>query len=116
DSRRGLAFILVGRLKPDVRIEQAQASMSALASQLEQEYPKDNEVRNVRLMPMLQARTDPGGDGQTIMTSIILMGIVFIVLLIACANVINLLLARATKRRREIAIRLAIGATRTRLI
>jgi predicted permease len=116
DGRRGLAFNLVGRLKPGVTIEQAQAASSALAYQLEQEYPKDNEGRNVRLMPLLQARIDPDGDGQTVMISAILMSTVFIILFIACANVTNLLLARATKRRREIAIRLAIGASRGRLI
>ncbi|MGA9769132.1 MAG: ABC transporter permease [Blastocatellia bacterium] len=116
DARRGLAFNVVGRLKPGVTVEQAQAAASALAYQLEKEYPKDNEGRNVKLMSLLQARIDPDGDGDTVRTSAILLGTVGIILLIACANITNLLLARATKRRREIAIRLAIGASRGRLI
>src|SRR5205823_14906752 len=61
-------------------------------------------------------RKDPTGDGEVMLTSSALMGIAGVVLLIACANVTNLMLARATKRKREIAIRLAMGASRARLI
>jgi predicted permease len=116
NTRRGLFLFLIGRLKPGVSTAQAQASMTALGSQLEQEYKKDNEGRNVRLVPLLTARKDPTGDGQVGLTFSALMGVAGIVLLIACANVTNLLLARATKRKREIAIRLALGASRSRLI
>jgi putative ABC transport system permease protein len=116
DTRRGLFLAMIGRLKPGVSTTQAQASMSALGSQLEQEYKKDNEGRNVKLMPLLTARKDPTGDGQVGLTFTALMGVAGIVLLIACANVTNLLLARATKRKREIAIRLAMGASRSQLI
>jgi len=116
NTRRGLFLALTGRLKPGISNAQAQASMSALGSQLEQEYKKDNEGRNVRLVPLLTARKDPTGDGEVGLTFSALMSVAGIVLLIACANVTNLLLARATKRKREIAIRLALGASRSRLI
>src|SRR4030095_14642727 len=116
NTRRGLFLAMIGRLKPGVSTSQAQASMSTLGSQFEQEYKKDNEGRNVRLVPLLTARTDPTGDGQVGKTFILLMGVAGVVLLIACANVTNLLLARATRRKREIAIRLAMGASRARLM
>jgi hypothetical protein len=116
NTRRGLFINMIGRLKPGNSVAQAQTAMTALGSQLEQEYRKDNEGRNVRLIPLLTARKDPGGDGQVALTSGALMGVAGVILLIACANVTNLLLARATKRKREIAIRLAIGASRGRLI
>ena len=116
NTRRGLFIAMIGRLKPGIGTTQAQASMTALGSQLEQEYKKDNEGRNVSLIPLLTARKDPTGDGQVGLTFGALMGVAGIVLLIACANVTNLLLARATKRKREIAIRLAMGASRSRLI
>ncbi|HTG17111.1 MAG TPA: ABC transporter permease, partial [Blastocatellia bacterium] len=116
NQRRGLFLAMIGRLKPGVSVEQAQSSMSARGSQLEQEYRNDNEGRNVKLIPLLTARTDPGGDGEAMLISGALMGVALIVLLIACANVTNLLLARATRRTREIAVRLAIGASRGRLI
>jgi predicted permease len=116
NTRRGLFLAMIGRLKPGVNVSQAQASMTTLGSQLEQEYKKDNEGRNARLLPLLTARTDPTGDGQVGQTFTALMGVAGVVLLIACANVTNLLLARATRRKREIAIRLAMGASRSRLI
>jgi macrolide transport system ATP-binding/permease protein len=116
DTRRGLFLNLIGRLKPGVSVEQAQASLKIFSGQLASTYPRDNEGRSAKIVPLLQARIDPDGSGQLLLASGAMMGVVALVLLIACANIANLLLARASARRKEIAMRLALGAGRARLI
>ncbi len=116
---RGL--FLIGRLKPDVGIEQAQVMFTVLASQLYQSYPKEwrnanNASRGVLVMPESQARVFPQLRGMVLGFTALLAIVVGLVLLIACTNVANLLLARAANRRKEIAIRLVLGAKRGRLI
>ncbi|MBA3440890.1 MAG: ABC transporter permease [Pyrinomonadaceae bacterium] len=113
-------FDMIGRLKPGVSLEQAEANMTAIARRLTASYPRirtEHERERVVVISELEGRIDSREVMQTIrLGGGLAMVVVGAVLLIACVNVANLLLARATARRREIAIRLAMGATRWRII
>jgi predicted permease len=102
------------QLKPGVSRAQAQQELSAIAARLEMEYLATNRGRGVQLFPLWQ--TPFNGAGALLPSLEIAMAVVFLVLLIACANVSNLLLVRGFARRQEMAVRLAIGAARHRII
>src|SRR5215469_3234966 len=102
------------RLKSGVTLAQAQEEVSAVAKRLENDYPATNRGRGIQLFPLWQ--TPFNNAGALLPTLGVAMGVVFFVLLIACANVSNLLLVRAFARRHEMTVRLAVGAGRSRLL
>jgi putative ABC transport system permease protein len=110
-SRGAHNYLVVGRLKDDFILEQAQAQMTAIGTRLSEKYPDSNQGKNVAVTRL---RDEMVGNFR--LTLWVMLAAVGVVLLIACANLANMLLAKAVARTREIAIRAAVGASRGRLV
>ena len=118
DDRQNTALVLIGRLKPGLTQEAAAPRLDALARRLEQAYPaanKDQTLVTHRLRRM-GISTSPGDDGNAATAFVLLQAMAAVVLIIACLNLANMLLARASARRKEMGIRLALGAGRGRIV
>ena len=116
DRRADRWLFMRGRLKPGKTIEQARANLTLLTSRLAADNPATNRDRRVALKPTSDVHFHPALDPVVVPIAAALMTVVALVLLIACANVASMLLARASSRHKEIGIRLAIGASRGRLM
>jgi predicted permease len=117
-ERSGQQLLLLGRLKPGLTPATAEPAMKALAANLETAFPVEQKDQTFLLRPLarLSSSTEPSDEGEIATLGTLLLGMAAVVLLVACLNLANMLLARGTARRKEVAIRLALGGSRARIV
>jgi predicted permease len=117
-DRAGQQLIVVGRLKPGMTAAAAKPALEGLASNLEKAFPVEQKDQTFTITPIsrFSVSTSPSGEGNIATIAPLLLGMAVVVLLVACLNLANMLLARGTARRKEIAIRLALGGSRFRIV
>jgi predicted permease len=115
-NRNVRGWFALGRLRPGVSLEQAQAALSVVGDRLSQQYPDADKGLSLRAFPENLSRPQPSKDNSIVVVSGLFMALAALVLILACVNVANILLVRGTIRQREMAIRAALGAARGRLV
>ena len=117
-DRAGQHLLVVGRMKPGMTVARAEPTLKGLASNLEKAFPVEQKEQTFQIAPVSRSSVSdrPSNDGELSKIVPMLLGMAVVVLLVACLNLANMLLARGTARRKEIAIRVALGGSRIRIV